>query len=223
MIIDCIADLHGFYPTLDGGDLLIVAGDLTARDTSDEHISFVNWIYNQNYKKKIWIAGNHDNFLVNSKWINVKETGMVYLCDSGTEFDGLKIWGSPHSLWFSRINPKCAAFTGSEEDLQKRYDLIPNDIDILITHSPAHGILDENIEGDHCGSKSLLDAINRIRPRLVIHGHIHEFGLRKKMENDILFVNSSFVDERYKPRNGFMKCHYQDSLFTACSTLTLMK
>lgn len=32
MIIDCISDLHGQYPQLEGGDLLIVAGDLTARD-----------------------------------------------------------------------------------------------------------------------------------------------------------------------------------------------
>jgi len=28
MIIDCISDLHGYYPELEGGDLLIIAGDL---------------------------------------------------------------------------------------------------------------------------------------------------------------------------------------------------
>ncbi len=35
MIIDCISDLHGYYPKLEGGDLLIVAGDLTARVGKD--------------------------------------------------------------------------------------------------------------------------------------------------------------------------------------------
>ena len=40
MIIDCLSDLHGHYPSLDGGDLLIVAGDLTARDKLEEHYEF---------------------------------------------------------------------------------------------------------------------------------------------------------------------------------------
>ncbi len=34
MIIDCISDLHGFKPNLNGGDLLIIGGDLTARDNT---------------------------------------------------------------------------------------------------------------------------------------------------------------------------------------------
>jgi len=33
MIIDCISDLHGYTPSLSGGDVIIVAGDLTAKDT----------------------------------------------------------------------------------------------------------------------------------------------------------------------------------------------
>src|ERR1044071_9160006 len=60
MIIDCISDLHGFKPSLQGGDLLIVAGDLTARDTMQEHVDFLWWLDEQPYEKKIYIAGNHD-------------------------------------------------------------------------------------------------------------------------------------------------------------------
>lgn len=186
MIIDCISDLHGFYPDdLPGGDLLIVAGDLTARDLENEYALFDYWLNKQKYSAKIVIAGNHDNFLqksgCNSYGFGHRHLQFgTYLEDSGTEFNGLKIWGCPHSLVFKGLNPNCAAFTGNEEDLKKKYDLIPNGIDILISHTPAYGILDKNVDGEHCGSKSLLDAIQRVMPRFVIHGHIHEQGSKIK-------------------------------------------
>ena len=53
MIIDCIADLHGYLPPLEGGDLLIVAGDWTARDTFPEILKFFMWIAKLDYKKKV--------------------------------------------------------------------------------------------------------------------------------------------------------------------------
>jgi len=52
MIIDCIADLHGFYPELDGGDLLIIAGDITASDKSHQWVEFFKWLAAQDYQKK---------------------------------------------------------------------------------------------------------------------------------------------------------------------------
>jgi len=178
--IDCCGDLHGFQPSLPGGDLLIVCGDLMARDTHLEYQKFFSWLRDQKYKRKIFIGGNHDNRLTDFYCTPEELMDFEYLCDSGTEYEGLKIWGVPYSLLFDGINPKCAAFTGSEEFLKSKYDLIPNDIDILISHSPAYGILDENVEGEHCGSKSLLAAIQRINPTLVIHGHIHEQGHKIK-------------------------------------------
>lgn len=217
MIIDCIADCHGFFPKLEGGDLLIVAGDLTARDTDKEHLDFIEYIgmmqkHENKYKKVIYIAGNHDNFLFDKKRygkINVpEEWNIEYLCDSGTEFEGLKIWGNPWSLWFHGINPKCKAFTGTEKDLEKRYSLIPDDIDILISHGPPFGILDgipmkECPDGSlyHTGSHSLLEAIERINPSLVIFGHIHENGSCKETIDGITYVNASIVDERYRHVN----------------------
>lgn len=212
MIIDCVSDLHGFYPELDGGDLLIIAGDLTATDTQEELDEFDNWLVHQSYKKKIFIAGNHDNLLLkekprkymmgnNTKWIEKHE----YLCDSGTEFEGLKIWGSPWSLKFKDLNPKCAAFTGRESDLSEKFNQIPEDVDILITHTPPYGILDKNKYGDNCGSIHLRNTVldNSRLPKLCLHvfGHIHENG--EKLYETTLgkFVNASIMNENYKPIN----------------------
>lgn len=90
MIVDCVSDTHGHLPKLEGGDLLIVAGDLTARDTDEEYWLFNEWIKRQKYKEIVVIGGNHDNGLVQTK---DKLMGHAYchpasyLCDSGTEFE----------------------------------------------------------------------------------------------------------------------------------------
>lgn len=199
MIVDCIADLHGFFPKLEGGDLLIVAGDLTSRDTQEQHMRFLSWILQQNYRKKIWIAGNHDNFLQGTTFIPIKNLEMEYLCNSGTEFEGLKIWGTPHSLIFEDVNPRCTAFMGTENDLKKEYDNIPEDIDILISHTPPYGILDKSIYGEHCGSISLRNTMMRVKPKYLICGHIHECGGKEIDLCSTYVINCSYVNEKYKP------------------------
>ena len=99
MIIDCISDLHGYQPKLDGGDLLIVAGDLTARDLESQYRQFIYWLDQQDYKKKIIIAGNHDGELQQNPGL-FKFTVFDYLCDSQSVFQDLKIWGSPWTPTF---------------------------------------------------------------------------------------------------------------------------
>lgn len=217
MKIDCISDLHGFYPKLEGGDLLIVAGDLTKRDQPHEYDYFLHWIANQKYKMVVFIAGNHDR-LIEEYWKPAKEpTDRLkfdfetrYLCDSGTEFEGLKIWGSPWTKTFPGINPHCTAFTcDTEEQLAKKWALIPDNTEILITHGPPYDILDKTKDGILAGSKSLLIKSLIVAPRLHIFGHIHECGgngliLKKpghRTKNNIIYANASHVNEHYKPVN----------------------
>jgi len=167
-----VSDLHGFYPKLEEGDLLIVAGDCTASDKIDEWRGFFNWLSKQDYKKKILIGGNHDGFLeqcldtkTEIKLGLTKDEGYEYLCDSGTDYEGLKIWGSPYTRRFPGQNKACMAFSvQSEFQLKDHFDLIPSDIDILITHSPPFGILDECDNG-RVGSEMLRQAITRVKPR----------------------------------------------------------
>lgn len=206
MIIDCISDLHSFYPELEGGDLLIVAGDLTGRNISYEYLRCFLWLTEQKYKKIVLVAGNHDNE-IEKKHIKFHVNGKItYFCDSGTEYEGLKIWGSPWTKTFPGMNPHCKAFTvDTEEELAEKWALIPDDIDILVTHSPPYGILD-GIEGEDIddviwtGSPTLRHhVLSRIKPKIHAFGHIHANGGKMVDLVTTKFINASYVDESYEP------------------------
>jgi len=206
MKIDCISDLHGNYPELEGGDLLIIAGDLTAMDTIDEFIQFRTWVSTQQYRKIVIIGGNHDNCLQDKSFEWPRDPAWKkdhsYLEDSGTEFEGLKIWGSPWTARFPNQNPECMAFALDADELKSKWDLIPEDTDILITHSPPYGILDHTWKL-RTGCSDLLERVKHINPKLHVFGHIHENG-GKSEQLDIyktIFVNASVVNENYKHIN----------------------
>src|SRR6185503_4741486 len=168
MIIDCIGCLHGNFPELPGGDLLIITGDITAAHHEYEFFEFLNWLRKQKYQEKIFISGNHDNFIKNTRrHARLFSDGIIYLCDWGAEFEGITIYGTPWTLNFEGQNPKCKAFgVDTEEELADRYSTIPQDVDILVSHSPPHGILDKTIRGEHVGSKYLRGALEySIRPK----------------------------------------------------------
>lgn len=228
MIVDIVSDLHGCKPALQGGDLLIVAGDLTKRDKPKEHEEFYLWLKEQDYDKKIVIAGNHDNFLVeHPNQFKLNEDRIEYLCDSGTTFrdwpelkpgmeDGTtlevkdyKIWGIPWSKRFIGMNPHCMAFTYYDEEwfYDEKVAKIPVDVDILITHSPPYGILDKVTDGYSVGSPSLYNWLKYVgRPRLHVFGHIHEaYGQCEVFptydDKMMISVNASIMNENYQPVN----------------------
>ena len=204
MIIDCISDLHGYNPELEGGDLLIIAGDLTARDTVNEFIQFRTWVSQQQYRKIVIIGGNHDNCLQDKSFEWPRDPAWKkdhsYLEDSGIEFEGLKIWGSPWTARFWNQNPECMAFAVHADVLKHQWDLIPEDTDILVTHSPPHGILDDTYH-KRTGCADLRDVINKIEPKLHVFGHIHECGGQMEEFNGIKCVNASVVDQHYNHVN----------------------
>lgn len=210
MIIDCISDLHGYYPKLEGGDLLIVAGDLTARDDEIQHAELSCWLKKQPYKKIVIISGNHDVCIQEEMYYhNQPGSKIAYLEDGKDEFEGLKIWGSPWSNHFKGMNPACAAFTGNEKLLEEKFNLIPNDTDILVTHTPPYGILDAvtrypKFRVEFCGSSILRNRLNQIKPKLHVFGHIHEgHGISIINHTDVqtTCVNASIMNEVYSPVN----------------------
>lgn len=223
MIIDCIGCLHGARPKLEGGDLLIVTGDLTFSDKPDQYLEFNTWLSKQDYRKKIVIAGNHDmlaekgvdcevNPRVIQRIVPILADKAIYLQDSAHEFEGLKIYGIPWTHRFVGINPKCCSFTYLDEIwfYDEKVSKIPHDTDILITHGPAFGILDGITQGDalfHVGSKALYNWLKYVeRPRLHVFSHIHEaYGQMEHFptydDKMMISVNCSIMNECYDPVN----------------------
>lgn len=172
------------------------------------------------YKHKVWIAGNHDwgmeyDQTAYEAWCGrrMRETRLLsetrsyilelcahhnitYLNNSGVEIEGLKIWGSPDQPAF------CGwAFNRSYAFLEEHWKTVPDDTNILITHSPAYGILDTLENGDMVGDVPLMKRINTL-PNLKLHlcGHIHpSYGMIQIGETT--HVNGSILDDSYRIAN----------------------
>lgn len=203
MKINCISDLHGFLPSIEevsNCDLLLIAGDFSPSPRAEyewTYQSFVPWLQEVDKKTKIIsVAGNHDRMYESNPELIPKGDYWTYLQDSGTEFKGLKIFGSPWQKIFYDW-----AFNLTEIGLARKWKLIPDDTDILITHSPPYGYMDFSIHGnEHCGSPSLLERVREINPRLHVFGHIHE-GYGQYNFDKTIMVNASHVNNKYEPIN----------------------
>jgi Icc-related predicted phosphoesterase len=97
------------------------------------------------------------------------------------------------------------AFMKAPHDLERVYAAIPASVDILVSHQPPLSYGDDTLDVrsgrvDHVGSRELLGAIERVRPALVICGHMHR-GFGQYEHRGIPIYNVSVVDEGYRLAN----------------------
>lgn len=121
--------------------------------------------------------------------------------------DGVKFWGSPWQPEFCNW-----AFNLSRGiKLKEKWDLIPADTNVLITHGPPMGILDNvtkfnghtgELEIQHVGCVDLYNRVMELKSlQLHVFGHLHD-GYGKQKINKTIFVNASICTEEYKPTNA---------------------
>jgi Icc-related predicted phosphoesterase len=189
MKIVCISDTHARHhlTVVPDGDILVHGGDITRHGSLEDVESFDLWLGTLPHKHKVMICGNHDFcFQKQPAEARGRITNAIYLEDSGCEIEGLSFYGSPWQPWFF----DWAFNLPRGEALAEMWAKIPLGVDVLITHGPPQGILDETNRGESVGCRDLLERVLKIKPRLHVFGHIHEAAGRLKIE-DTIFVNAS--------------------------------
>lgn len=67
--------------------------------------------------------------------------------------------------------------------------------DLIVTHEPPAGVLDLARSGRHIGSRAVLDLLNRLRPRVLTCGHVHEAAGIERL-GETLVINCTMGDDR---------------------------
>lgn len=219
MIITVISDTHGKHnqitQDLPGGNLLLHAGDISSMGYQHEVQQFCKWFNNvENYDHKIFIAGNHDwGFqnnvekimeIVNSyktvDYIQDEELVLYFDGPNGDlPEDNIRIYGSP---WQPEFYNWAFNLPKNGNELAAKWDAIPDNTDILITHGPAFGVLD-TVAGkmwDNLGCQLLTNKIKTIKPKIHLCGHIHS-GYGYFFDGDTHFLNASVLNEAYQYTN----------------------
>lgn len=175
--IVAVADTHTFHDDLRAvpdGDIFVHAGDLCRGGRLDELRATAEWLRGLPHPHKVVVAGNHDWCFVRERAaaLDLLGAGITYLEDSETVIGGVRFWGSPwqpaHNNWAFNL-PRGA-------QLAAKWSLIPEGIDVLVTHGPPHGIGDWCDDVVRSGCADLLATVLRVRPLLHIFGHIHQDG-----------------------------------------------
>lgn len=214
------------FESIPDGDVLLHCGDFTNVGRLEEVQAFAKWFGALPHKRKILIAGNHDlsmepaTYAATSRRFGGVGRGAKaldaaavcrqaraaieaipncsYLEDSGTEVDGIRIWGSPWQPEFC----EWAFNLPRGEACRAKWRRIPAGTDVVLTHGPPLGHGDQCLpSGARAGCADLLDELQqRVRPKYHVFGHIHE-GWGVTTDGVTRYVNASTCNLRYKPVN----------------------
>lgn len=213
MKIVCLSDTHCQLNrvTIPDGDILVHSGDLTYRGTVSEISKELYELskHRARFKAIVMVEGNHD-------WLGQRnptlmdelcdDNGIILLRDSSAIIEGIRFYGSPWQPEFCQW----AFNLPRGKALKEKWSLIPDDTQVLITHSPPHGILDvverfnkklkiEDVE--HVGCEDLYHRVMELKKlRLHNFGHLH-FGYGVFQVGSTTFVNSAACTEQYSPIN----------------------
>lgn len=218
MEVIALSDLHGTLPEIKNpADIMLIAGDIIPLHIQfNKPLSkkwflgdFTDWINSLPVEKVFMVAGNHDAFLQDASksffielYIATKYK-LCYLRNETTEYidkegTSWKIFGTPYCHFFGNW-----PFMRSDEVLEEKFEEIPEEVDILLTHDAPYGCSDICLERNlykHCGSIPLREAILKFKPKYCIHGHLHSSNHELELLGDTKVYNVSINNENYSAK-----------------------
>ena len=224
MKIAAISDIHGnlieypsnYWKGLEECEVLFICGDILPLKIQFNMVRSQLWL-EQEFKpwaerlpvEKIFIiAGNHDAWFERNdqlaREIFPQDAKITYLCNEYIEYTSIqdtyeyKIFGTPYCHKFGNW-----AFMREDDILMKKFNEIPNHLDILFTHDAPYGTSDICLEGwaadgQHKGSLPLRDAVVKKCPEILLHGHLHSTNHEREMLYETEVFNTSILNEEYK-------------------------
>lgn len=165
--------LYDFYEPskLEGIDLIISCGDL-----KHEYLDFFASVARV---PVLYVLGNHDNA------DTLKNCGCICIEDCIFEYQGLRILGLGGSMQYLPGAPNQYTERQMRRRIQKmRWKIRKKQgFDILVTHAPAFE-LNDLPDLPHRGFVCFKELLDRYRPGLFLHGHIHAtYGTGFKRED----------------------------------------
>ena len=209
--ICAISDTHNQHNSIEipECDLLIHAGDFSYVGNPIDILELDFWFgklkQSGKVKEIVAIAGNHD-------WVCEKNPSYaaslfkncIYLNEQPAEVMGLKFFGSPIQPWFCDW-----AFNRQRgTEIARHWAKIPDDTQVLVTHGPPFGILDQvwiqpynKLTGpEHLGCEELRKKVDSLKDlKLHVFGHIHDSNGMQTNANGQIFINAAICSEEYKP------------------------
>lgn len=200
--------LHGYIPDsrFDDIDVVVHSGDCSNyKDpyrNNNEVLDFIEWYKNVPVKHKIYVAGNHDTS-IEKRLVTPEQfsdAGIIYLENLDVTICDIKFWGSPYTPTFGNW-----AFMKARDKINRTWNTIPEDTNVLITHGPPKGIRDMSYDRDgnleFCGCSALMKKCWSLKHlKLVCFGHIHNMdgietnqGISQYSRTPTVFSNGACV------------------------------
>jgi len=181
-------DLHNSHKALrkikkqsKKADIILCAGDLTIFENNLDKLLFK---LNKLKKPVLIIPGNHES--------NADLKALTKMFDNITDIHEKSFIKNNHLFLgyggggFTMVDKHFNKIAKKFEKKIKKHD---SKKIILVTHAPPYKTKIDKIMDEHCGNKSIKNFVVKVKPDLVISGHLHENAGKEEKTGKTKIIN----------------------------------